>query len=143
MCRYPTSTIQIPLSYTQRIRTYNIHQHNTTPAFQTLVQAPNHSSPTPHTPPQLKNRHTFNNLPVPMGLVRPKPNHLIHSPLTSYTVPSKPHTHLTHSTNLSHPTHHTNPYHVGCTRHNTCVKVSVVLSYSLHVFLWSIYLYII
>ena len=44
-------------------------------------------------------RHTSNTPPVHTGLVKPKPNPLIHS------APS--HTHPTHSTNSSHPMHHT------------------------------------
>ena len=57
------------------------HTH-ITPPFQTLVQT-RYTLPTysiaPFTPPQPKHRHTSNTLPVPTGLVNPKPNPLTHS----------------------------------------------------------------
>ena len=79
-----------------------------------LSKPPTHSSPTPPTPPQPKHRRMSNTLPVPRGLVKPKPNYLIHSPppLSTHTAPSQTHTHVTHSTNTSHK-------HVTCTRQNT------------------------
>ena len=39
-----------------------------------------HPTHSPHTPPQPKHRHTYNTPHVPTGLVKPKPNYLIHSP---------------------------------------------------------------
>ena len=75
-----------------------------------LSKPPTHSPPTPPTPPQPKHRHMSNTHPVPRGLVKPKPNSLIHStPLSTHTAPSQTHTHVTHSTNTSHK-------HVTCTR---------------------------
>ena len=53
---------------------------------------PTHSTPTPPTPPQLKHRHMSNTPPVPTGLVKPKPNSLIHSPPS----PQK-HIHMSHT----------------------------------------------
>ena len=43
-----------------------------------LSKPPTHSPPTPPTPPQPKHRHMSNTPPVPRGLVKPKPNYLIH-----------------------------------------------------------------
>ena len=62
---------------------------------------PTHSPPTP---PQPNHRHMSNTPPVPTGLVKPKPNSLIHSPPLHPHPPSQTHTHVTHSTNTSHST---------------------------------------
>ena len=45
--------------------------------FRPWSKPPTHSPPTP---PQPKHRHMSNTPPVPTGLVKPKPNYLIHSP---------------------------------------------------------------
>ena len=100
------------LPYIQRIRTQNSHIHNTTPPLQILIKVP-YPLPTPlpipPTPPQPKHRHTSNTPPVPTGLVKPKPNPLIHSPPLHSRRPRQIHIHLTYSTNSSHPTHQTHP----------------------------------
>ena len=94
MCRYPPSTIHryLDLPSTQRIQTHTSHRHNTTPPLPTLVQAP--YPPTPNTPPQPKHRHMSNTPPVPTGLVKPKPNSLIHSPPSPPTPPQAKHMHM-------------------------------------------------
>ena len=43
-------------------------------------KTPTHSTPTPPTPPLPKHRHTSNTPHVHTGLVKPKPNAVIHSP---------------------------------------------------------------
>ena len=73
-----------------------------TPPFYTLAQAI--TTPRQH-------RHTSNTNPVPTGLVKPKPNTLIHSfphcpELNTYTL-----------NQILSPPHHTHPYHVRCARH--------------------------
>ena len=86
-------------SSTRRIRTHTSHRHNTTPPFQTLVNPPTHSPPTPPQP-----KHTSNTPPVPTGLVKHKPNTLIHSPPhLQYRPEPNTYTFHTHSTNPSHP----------------------------------------
>ena len=94
MCRYPPSTIHryLGLPSTQIIQTHTSHRHNTTPPLPTLVQAPTHSPPTP---PQPKHRHMSNTPPVPTGLVKPKPNSLIHSPPSP--PPRAKHIHMSHT----------------------------------------------
>ena len=94
MCRYLPSTIHryLDLPSTQRIQTHTSHRHNTTPPLPTLVQA--HSPPTP---PQPKHRHMSNTPPVPTGLVKPKPNSLIHSPPSPPTPPQAKHIHMSHT----------------------------------------------
>ena len=57
-------------------------------------KSPTHSPPTPHTPPQQKYRHTSNTLPVPTGLVKPKPNPLFHSPPSPPTPSRSKHIHI-------------------------------------------------
>ena len=52
-----------------------------------------HSPPTPLQP---KHRHTSNTPPVPTGLVKPKPNSLIHSPCSHPTSPRAKHIHVSH-----------------------------------------------
>ena len=52
---------------------------------------------TPPTPPQPKHRHMFNTPPVPTGLVKPKPNFLIHSPPSPTTPPRAKHIHMSHT----------------------------------------------
>ena len=76
--RYLSSTVHryLDLPYTQIIQTHNSHRHNIIPPDPGL-------SPYPHptyTTPQQKHRHTYNTPPVLTGLVKPKPNPLIHSP---------------------------------------------------------------
>ena len=95
MRRYPPRTIHryLDLPSTHIIQTHNSHIHNTTPPLQTLVQAPTHSTTTP---PQPKHRHTSNTSPVPTGLVKPKPNPLIHSPHFHPCCP-EPNTHISHT----------------------------------------------
>ena len=121
MCRYRSSTIYRHLDHqsTQIIQTHNPHSHNTTHPSRPWSKPSNHSPPTPARPPQPKHRHTSNTPPVPTGLVKPKPNPLIHSPRTSYTAPNQIHTHFTHSTNSSHPMYHNHLEHISCTRQNT------------------------
>ena len=80
----------------QKTDSWTCHLHresrrNTTPLLTTLVQAPTHSPPP--TPPQPKHRHMSNTLPVSTGLVKPKPNSLIHSP----TPPRAKHIHMSHT----------------------------------------------
>ena len=102
MCRYPPSTIHryLDLPSTQRIQTHTSYRHNTTPPLPTLVQAP-YPLPTLHlhtpTPPQPKHRHMSNTPPVPRGLVKPKPNSLIHSPPSPPTPPRAKHIHMSHT----------------------------------------------
>ena len=96
-------SIHLDLPSTQRIQTHTSHRHNTTPPLPTLVQAP-YPTHTTATKTQTHVQHS----PVPRGLVKPKPNSLIHSPPST----SQTHTHVTHSTNTSHK-------HVTCTRQNT------------------------
>ena len=104
MRRYPPSTIHryVDLPSTQIIQTHT----DITPSqpLQTLVQAP--SPPTL----QPKHRHTSNPSPVPTGLVKPKPNPLIHSPCrpsqntyTFYTLHQLliPHTTLINNTSVA------------------------------------------
>ena len=64
-----------------------------------LSKPPTHSSPTPPTPtpPQPKHRHMSNTPPVPRGLVKPKPNSLIHSPPSPPTPPRAKHIHMSHT----------------------------------------------
>ena len=107
--RHPPSTIYryIDLPYTQTIRTHNTDRHNTTPTFLTLVQAPYHSPPTPHSPPQPKHRHTSNTPPASTGLVKPKPNPHIDSPphLPRRPEPNRHTFHTIHQLLLSHIPH--------------------------------------
>ena len=102
MCRYLPSTIQryLDLPSTQRIQTHTSHRHNTTPPLPTLVQAPYTTQP--------KHRHMSNILPVPTGLVKPKPNSLIHFAVT--LAPSQ-HTHMQHKQQYMHHSHHNNRIH--------------------------------
>ena len=105
MRRYPPSTRhRYPdLPSTQRIQTHNSHRHNTTPPFQTLVQAPYTLPPTPPLPPQTKHRHTSNTpLFRQTGLVKPKPNSLIHSPPSSLTPARAKHIHISHTPPTPH-----------------------------------------
>ena len=119
MRRYPPNTIYrcLDLPSTQIIRTHNSHLHNTTTSLQTLVQAPNQSPPTPNTPLNPKHRHTHNTSLVPTGLIKRKPNPIIHSPptlprakhiLISHTPPTLfiPRTTLIHSTSAALDTIH-------------------------------------
>ena len=89
MRRYPPSTIHryLDMPSTQRIQTHISHRHNTAPPFQTLVQAPTHSTPIPPSPPKHKHRHTSNTPLVLTGLVKPKANTLIHAPPSPPTPP--------------------------------------------------------
>ena len=87
----------MPAMRTQRIQTHPSLRHNTTSPFPTLVQAPNHSPPTPPAPPQPKHRHMSNTPPVPTGLVKPKPNSLIHSPPSPPTPLRAKHIHMSHT----------------------------------------------
>ena len=89
-----------------KISRLTTHSYNITQPFQTLVQV--HSLTTPHTSPQSK-QTTSNTLHIPTGLVKPKPNPLIRSPLSPPISPRAKHTHFTHSTYSFHPTHHTQP----------------------------------
>ena len=59
-----------------------------------LSKPPTHSPPTP---PQPKHRHMSNTPPVPTGLVKPKPNSLIHSPPSPPTPPRAKHIHMSHT----------------------------------------------
>ena len=70
----------------------------------TDITPPHHSQPwskppthSPHTPPQPKHRHMYNTPPVPTGLVKPKPNSLIHSPTSPPTPPRVKHIHMSHT----------------------------------------------
>ena len=94
MCRLQPSTIHrcLDLLYTQIIQTHISHKHNISPPLQTLVQAPY-----PPTPPQPKQRHTSNTSPVPTGLVKPKPNPLIHSPLSPPSPSRAKYIHISHT----------------------------------------------
>ena len=121
MCRYPPSTIHryLDLPSTQIIQTHTSHRHNTTPPPPTQVQTPTHSPPTRPTPPQPKYRHMSNTPPVPTGLVKPKPNSLIHSPPTPPRakrihmshIPPKPLTILISSTSAVLTKHLNHVYH--------------------------------
>ena len=101
MRRNPPSTIHIypDLPSTQIIQTHNSHRHNTTPPLQTLVQAPLLlPTYTTATKTQTHVQH------FPTGLVKPKPNSLIHSPPPPPSQPTPPlakHIHISHTP----PTH--------------------------------------
>ena len=99
MCRYPPSTIHryMDLPSTQRIQTPTSHRHNTTPPLPTLVQVP-YPLPTytTHTT-ATKHRHTSNTHHVHTGLVKPKPNSLIHSPTPLHPCRSDPNTYTCHT----------------------------------------------
>ena len=75
------------------------HRHNTTPPLQTLVQSP-YPLPTPHLHhPHHRNpdTHTSSIPPVRTGLVKLKPNPLIHSPTSPPTPPQTKHIHISHT----------------------------------------------
>ena len=100
MRRYPPSIMHryLDLPSTQSIQTHTSHRHNITPRLQILVQAP-YPLPTTHLHhphyPQPKHRHTSNTPSVPTGLVKPKPNSLIHSPRAK-------HIHISHTPPTPH-----------------------------------------
>ena len=98
MRRYPSSTIYryMHLSSTQIIQTHISHIHNTT-LPQTLVQAPTHCPPAPPTPPQPKHRHTSNNPPLHVELLKPKHNPLVNSLPSPPTPPRAKHIHISHT----------------------------------------------
>ena len=95
MCRYPPSTIHryLDLPSTQRIQTHTSHRHNTTPPLPTLVQAP-YPLPTYTTHTTATKTQTHVQHSVPRGLVKPKPNSLIHSPPSPPTPPRAKHIHM-------------------------------------------------
>ena len=66
-------------------------------------------SPTPSTPPQPKHGYRFHTLPVPIGLVKPKPNPLSQSshPLTTRPEPNTYTFHTLHLHLSSHGPHST------------------------------------
>ena len=97
MCRYPPSTIHryLNLPSTQRIQTHTSHILNTTPPLPTLVQAP-YPLPT-YTTHTTATKHMSNTPPVLTGLVKPKPNSLIHSPHSPPTPLRAKHIHMSHT----------------------------------------------
>ena len=102
MCRYPPSTIHryLDLPSTQRNQTHTSHRHNTPHLSRPWSKPPNHSPPTPPTPPtppQPKHRHMSNTPPVSTGLVKPKPNSLIHSPPSPPTPPRAKHIYMSNT----------------------------------------------
>ena len=70
------------------------YSNSITPHPYGTLQPPTHSQATL---PQPKHRHTSNTPPVPTGLVKPKPNYLIHSPPSSPTPPRAKHMHMSHT----------------------------------------------
>ena len=84
-------------------RTCHLHRESRlTP--RTDITPPHHSRPlskppthSPPTPPQPKHRHMSNTPPIPRGLVKPKPNSLIHSPPSPPTPPRAKHIHMSHT----------------------------------------------
>ena len=128
-----------------RIWTQNSQRHNTTPPFQTLVQAPyplpTYTTHTIATQTQTHVQHSPCSYRVVN--VKPKPNPLILSSSHSLSLSSshplilspshplilspplhprrpEPYTYTFHILHqLSHPTHHAHPYHVNCAKHNT------------------------
>ena len=82
MRRYPPSTIYryLDLPSTHRIRSHNSHKHNTTPPDPGPIPLhTRHLHHPHHCKPNTDKRPTPL---VPTGLVKPKPNPLIHSPPT-------------------------------------------------------------
>ena len=99
MRRYPPSTTHryLDLPSTQRFQTHNSPRHNTTPPD----PGPSHPT-TPHPHHRNQNTDTSNTPPVPPGLVKPKPNPLIHSPPYPPTPPRAKHIHISHSPPTPH-----------------------------------------
>ena len=85
--------IYLDLSSTYRIHTHNKHRLTTTTPHRPRPCRP----PTPPTPPQPKRRHISLFSHVPSGLVKPKPNPLIHPPPTHPTPPRVKHIHMSHT----------------------------------------------
>ena len=87
--------------------TWTCHIHRESRLTTHTAIAPPHPSrpwstplPTPHLHHQHhcnQNTHTSNTLPVPTGLVKPKPNPLIHSPPSPPTPPRAKHMHISHT----------------------------------------------
>ena len=93
-----TSDVQVSAKHNTRIPGPAIYTENPdiTPLHRSRPwsKPPTHSPPTP---PQSNHRHTSNTPPVPIGLVKPKPNSLIHSPPSPPTPPPAKHIHMSHT----------------------------------------------
>ena len=111
MCRYPPSTIHryLDLPSTQRIQN---HTYITPPP---PAHDPGPSPlPTPHLHHRNQHTDTCPTPSVPTGLVKPKPNSLIHSPPLHPHRPEPKHIHISHTPPTPLTTTHLK--HVTCTR---------------------------
>ena len=90
----------LDLPSTQIIQTHTSQRHNTTPPLQTLVKTtyplPTYTTYTTHTTATKTQTHVQHS-PVPTGLVKPKPDSLIHSPPSPPTPPRAKHIHMSHT----------------------------------------------